>query len=169
MSANGHGRPLGIGVVGLGYWGPNLVRNLHDVADAEVRWICDLRSELLESVGRRYPAVERTQRFDELLTDPAVDAVAIATPVSTHYELASAAHDWTPSEAQLYPGDAAGGVLLAEVEEWNPPVPMGIVLSKLDRAGGARADFETGIVRITANEYETALAAAAGRASSTGS
>jgi hypothetical protein len=83
-------------------------------------------------------------------------------------ELASAAHDWTPSEAQVYPGDSAGGVLLAEVEEWNPPVAMSAVLSKLDPAGGARADFETGILRITANEYETALEAAAGRATSTG-
>jgi hypothetical protein len=81
-------------------------------------------------------------------------------------ELASAVHDWTPPERQVYPGDAAGGVLLADVEQWKPPVLMSIVLSKLDRAGGARADFETGIVRITANEYETALAAAAGRATS---
>jgi len=81
-------------------------------------------------------------------------------------ELASAVHDWTPSEA-VYPGDSPGGVLLAQVEEWDPPVPMSTVLSQIDPAENARADFEAGVVRITANEYETALAVA-GRATSTG-
>jgi hypothetical protein len=83
-------------------------------------------------------------------------------------ELASAVHDWTPSEAQVYPGDSPGGVLLARVKEWDPPVPMSTVLSQIDPAENARADFETGVVRITASEYETALAVAAGRATSTG-
>jgi hypothetical protein len=84
-----------------------------------------------------------------------------------HAELASAVHDWTPSEAQVYPSDSPGGVLLARVEEWDPPVPMNAVLSQIDRSEGARADFETGVVRITASEFETALAVAAGRALST--
>ena len=83
-------------------------------------------------------------------------------------EVASAVHDWTPSEAQVYPGDSPSGVLLAPVEEWNPPVPMSAVLAQIDRSAGARADFERGVVRITADEYETALAVAAGRATSTG-
>jgi hypothetical protein len=77
-------------------------------------------------------------------------------------ELASAVHDWTPSEAQDYPGDSPSGVLLAQVEEWDPPVPMKTVLSQLDPAENAKADFQAGVVRITANEYETALAVAAG-------
>jgi hypothetical protein len=83
-------------------------------------------------------------------------------------ELASPIHDWTPSEAQVYPGDSRGGVLLAGVEEWDPPVPMDTVLSQIDPAENAKADFRAGVVRITANEYETALAVAAGRASSAG-
>jgi hypothetical protein len=83
-------------------------------------------------------------------------------------ELASAAHDWTPSEAQAYSGECAGGVLLAQVEEWDPPVPMSTVLSRIDPAENARADFEAGVVRITASEYEAALAVATGRAPSTG-
>jgi hypothetical protein len=83
-------------------------------------------------------------------------------------EVASAVHDWTPSEARVYPGDCAGGVLLAEVEEWDPPVPMSSVLSQIDPAEKAKADFQAGVVRITANEYETALAVAARRAPSTG-
>jgi hypothetical protein len=78
-------------------------------------------------------------------------------------ELASAAHEWTPSEAKVYPGDSPGGVLLARVEEWDPPVPMDIVLSQIDPAENAKADFAAGVVRITAGEYETALAVAAGR------
>lgn len=78
-------------------------------------------------------------------------------------ELASALHPWTPSEARVYPGDSRGGVLLAQVEEWNRPVPMSAVLAQMDPAEKAKADFETGVVRITATEYETALAVAAGR------
>jgi hypothetical protein len=81
-------------------------------------------------------------------------------------ELASAVEEWTPSEAQMYPGDSPRGVLLGELEEWDPPVPMDDVLSQIDRSQNARADFDTGVVRITANEYETAVAVAAGRASS---
>jgi predicted dehydrogenase len=82
---------VNIGVVGLGYWGPNLVRALHDVDDAKVEWICDLEPALLEKIGRRYPAVARTPDFDEVLGDDAVDAIAIATPVSTHFPLAKRA------------------------------------------------------------------------------
>ena len=85
-----------------------------------------------------------------------------------HAELASAVHAWTPSEARVYPGDFPVGVLLAEVEEWIPPVPMSTVLSQIDPAENAKADFQTGVVRITASEYETALAVAASRAPSSG-
>jgi hypothetical protein len=92
--------------------------------------------------------------------------VYLAAPERTFIaraELASAVHEWTPSEAQMYPGDSPGGVLLARVEKWDPPVPMSTVLSQIDRSAGARADFEAGVVRITADEYETALAVAAER------
>jgi hypothetical protein len=84
-----------------------------------------------------------------------------------HAELASAVRDWTPSEAQVYPDDPSSGVLLAHVEEWDPPVPMETVLSQIDLTENAKAYFQTGVVRITAGEYETALAVAAGRAPST--
>jgi hypothetical protein len=83
-------------------------------------------------------------------------------------ELASAAHDWTPSEAQAYPGDSPSGVLLGHVEEWDPPVPINSVLAQIDPAENAKADFEAGVVRVTAGEYETTIAVAAGRAPSTG-
>lgn len=78
-------------------------------------------------------------------------------------ELASAVHDWTTSEAQRCPGDSTRGVLLAQVQEWKPPVSMRTVLSRIAPSEQARADFQAGVVRITANEYETALAVATGR------
>jgi predicted dehydrogenase len=83
--------PVRIAVVGLGYWGPNLVRNLQDIPEAEVTWICDIDMDALEKVGRRNPSAVRTVDIGEILAAPEVDAVAIATPVSTHHSLASAA------------------------------------------------------------------------------
>lgn len=79
---------IGVGVVGYGYWGPNLVRNLADLPDAKLVAVCDLRTERLAAVETRYPGVRITDRFDELLRDPRIDAVAIATPVSHHFRLA---------------------------------------------------------------------------------
>jgi len=84
---------VNIAVVGLGYWGPNLVRAMHDVEEAEVSWICDLDVDALAKIGRRYPAVRRTTNLEEVLADDAVDAVAFATPVSTHFPLAQRAID----------------------------------------------------------------------------
>jgi predicted dehydrogenase len=83
--------PARVGVVGLGYWGPNIIRNLNELEQAEVRWICDLDQARLDLLTRRYPAVRSTRSFDDLLADPELDAVAIATPVSSHHSLALAA------------------------------------------------------------------------------
>jgi predicted dehydrogenase len=81
--------PLRIGVVGLGYWGPNLARNISELADAEVAWLCDSRTERLEQIGRRYPGAAVTARVEDVLHDDELDAVVIATPVGTHFELAA--------------------------------------------------------------------------------
>jgi predicted dehydrogenase len=83
--------PVRTGVVGLGYWGPNLVRNLNEHPEAELVWVCDLRQEALEVINRRYPAVGTTQSYERLLADPELEAVVLATPVSTHHPLAVAA------------------------------------------------------------------------------
>jgi predicted dehydrogenase len=80
-----------VAVVGLGYWGPNLVRVLYELPDAELVGVCDLDQERLERIGRRYPDVRRTTSYEELLEDPVVDAVAIVTAVGTHFRLARAA------------------------------------------------------------------------------
>jgi predicted dehydrogenase len=79
---------VGVAVVGLGYWGPNLLRVLGDNVDVSVRWICDLEPERLGKYRRRHPGARATTRIERVLADPAVDAVIIATPVDTHYNLA---------------------------------------------------------------------------------
>ena len=78
-----------VGVAGLGYWGPNLARNFDDLA--ELTWVADLSPELQEKFAARYPNARVTGDFDDLLRDDALDAVVIATPVPTHYELAKKA------------------------------------------------------------------------------
>jgi predicted dehydrogenase len=83
--------PVRTAVVGAGYWGPNLVRNLFEHPDADLITVCDLRRDRLELVRNRYPDVGRTTRFESVLNDSRVEAIVIATPVSTHYELAAAA------------------------------------------------------------------------------
>jgi predicted dehydrogenase len=83
--------PVRVAVVGLGYWGPNLARNLQECAQAELAALCDLSSERLALHGRRYPAAAHYQCLDSLLAEPDIEAVAIATPVGTHHRIASAA------------------------------------------------------------------------------
>ncbi len=80
-----------VGLVGLGYWGPNLLRVIADSPNVELRTICDLDGDRLERFGRRHPTAATTHFFDDLLQDPEIDAVFIATPISTHYDLASRA------------------------------------------------------------------------------
>ncbi|MGN6170238.1 MAG: Gfo/Idh/MocA family protein [Solirubrobacteraceae bacterium] len=77
-----------LAVVGLGYWGPNLVRVLAERTDVQVRWICDLDPGRLAVIARRYPAIGVTGELDVVLADPEVEAVLLATPVFTHHALA---------------------------------------------------------------------------------
>jgi predicted dehydrogenase len=82
---------ISVGVAGLGYWGPNLVRNFHGSARTDLRWLCDIDAGRLQSVGARYTSVRQSTEFEEMLADDSLDAVAIATPVHTHAVLAAAA------------------------------------------------------------------------------
>ncbi len=84
-------RKVNLGVVGLGYWGPNLVRNFNEVANCAVVIACDLKQERLNQIKRRYPFIETTTRYENLVSRSDIDAIAIATPVFTHYELAKKA------------------------------------------------------------------------------
>ena len=80
-----------VGVIGYGYWGPNLVRNFTEAPGGRVGFVTDTRAERLSHVTSRYPAAKVSTDYRDLLADPSVDAVAIATPVSTHFDLAMAA------------------------------------------------------------------------------
>ncbi len=82
---------LRVAVVGLGYWGPNLIRNLHELPEVAELWACDLRTDRLEPVTRRFPATRVTSSYETVLAEESIDAVLIATPISTHHKLASAA------------------------------------------------------------------------------
>lgn len=77
-----------IGLVGYGYWGPNLARNIVEVPGCRLGGVCDARPERLALAERRFPGVRTTTNAQDLLADPAIDAIAIATPVSTHFVLA---------------------------------------------------------------------------------
>lgn len=117
-----------IAVVGYGYWGPNLVRNLAETPGATVVAVADLEPERLAIAARRHPAVRTTSDWTELLADPGIDAIAIATPVSSHFALGMAVlragkHLWiekpmteTPAQARELVDEAArtGRVLLVD-------------------------------------------------------
>jgi predicted dehydrogenase len=77
-----------VGVVGLGYWGPNLARNLAAIDGCELRWLCDPREEARARVARLFPEARATGELEELLADEELAAVVLATPVPTHAELA---------------------------------------------------------------------------------
>jgi predicted dehydrogenase len=108
-----------IGVAGLGYWGPNLARNFDDLA--ELTWLCDMADESRERFAQRYPGARVTGDFDDLLADPELDAVVIATPVPTHFELARRALE-------------AGKHVLVE----KPPATRGAEMDELVRLSSER-------------------------------
>jgi predicted dehydrogenase len=81
----------GVGVIGYGYWGPNLVRNFMSDTGWRVISVCDRSESRLAEVGRLYPTITTTRNPEDLFRNPAIDAIAIATPVATHSELAMAA------------------------------------------------------------------------------
>ncbi|MGW8181107.1 MAG: Gfo/Idh/MocA family protein, partial [bacterium] len=82
---------LNIGVIGYGYWGPNIVRNFNSIDDAKVVAVCDRSADVLKKVKKLYPAIETFSECEEITKSDAIDAVAVVTPVSTHYGLAKAA------------------------------------------------------------------------------
>jgi predicted dehydrogenase len=108
-----------VGVVGLNYWGPNLVRNFDALAD--LTWVCDLDPEHLRPTAARYPNAKATERYDDLLSDDSLDAIVIATPVPTHFELAKQAL-------------AAGKHVFVE----KPPAMHAVEMDELVRIAGER-------------------------------
>lgn len=78
---------VNIGIIGLGYWGPNLLRNFFEIDRVKVTSVCDLNKNRLSKIKSLYPGIQITVNSREITSDPEIDAVIIATPVSTHYEL----------------------------------------------------------------------------------
>jgi len=84
-------RGVSVGVVGLGYWGPNLARNFHQLPDCDLRALCDLDSNRLKNLTHLYPAATSHTSYTEMLANEELDAIAIATPVPHHFRIAKAA------------------------------------------------------------------------------
>ena len=82
---------VNLGLIGYGYWGPNLVRNFYSVNGCNVRMVVDARQERLNLVSKNYPAIQCSTNADDILHNPEIDAVVIATPVFAHYTLAKRA------------------------------------------------------------------------------
>jgi predicted dehydrogenase len=129
--------PLGVALVGCGYWGPNLLRNYMELPDARLMWVCDLRADQLAKVTARFPGIKVTRDYADVLADDAVDAVLVATPISTHHAVARAAleagkHVFVEKPMTSDPGDArdlvdlaaAGGLTLmvGHTFVFSPPV-----------------------------------------------
>jgi predicted dehydrogenase len=80
-----------VGIIGCGYWGPNLVRTFSEIEDVRLAWVSDIRPERLSYIAQRYPKIGGTRDAAVVISDPTIDAVVIATPPQTHYELAMSA------------------------------------------------------------------------------
>jgi hypothetical protein len=112
--------------------------------------------------------VGRNERHRDALAPGDLALIYLSAPKAEFIgraELATAVHEWSPSEAAAYPGHSASGVLLAHVDEWNPTVPMNAVVQRIDPTGSnplvqanAAVGFRTDVVLITSDEYENALA-----------
>lgn len=110
---------LTVALIGHGYWGPNLLRNYMELPGAAVKLVCDQRQDALDRARIRYPALRVTTDLDEVLGDDEIDAVLIATPISTHFPLAKAAlragkHVFVEKPMTAAPADAVELVELAD-------------------------------------------------------
>ncbi len=82
---------LNVAVIGLGHWGPNLARNFNVLPGVHLHTLCDMDADRLQRIGANYPSARKTDDYESILSDPEIDAVVLATPVHTHFKLASAA------------------------------------------------------------------------------
>jgi predicted dehydrogenase len=115
-------RPLRVGLVGLGYWGPNLLRGLLEQPGVDVSYICDVDEDRLAIAARRCNGARPTSRYEDLLGDGSLDAVVIATPVFSHFDLAARALNagkHTFVEKPLAPSAAEAAELIELAEEGN--------------------------------------------------
>lgn len=128
---------VSIGVLGLGYWGPNLARNFAALEGAEVTWLCDGSPAALERQRAAHPAARQTADFADLLADEALDAVVIAAPVPQHAELTLAAIE-------------AGKHVFVEK-------PLGATLEEAERVAAAAAESDRVVMVGHLLEYHPAV------------
>lgn len=119
---------INVGVVGAGYWGPNLIRNFVQIEDAKLKYVCDLDEGRLKKIKSLYPAVETTTKYDDLLNDKELDAVVLATNPSTHFPLGMKAlkagkHLFVEKPLTLKSEDAKE--LIAEAEKQKKTLMVG--------------------------------------------
>jgi predicted dehydrogenase len=176
--------PVRVGVVGLGYWGPNLARNLDAIAGCELAWLCDSDEEKRERLGRSFPNAQRTAELADLLADETLDAVVLATPVSTHAKLAIAvaqagkhcfvekplATNAADAEAAVAAAEQAGKLLMVgHLLEYHPAVgrlkqlidedelgPLFYLYGNRQNLGQLRAD-ENALWSLGAHDVSVAL------------
>jgi predicted dehydrogenase len=144
-------RPVRVGVVGLGYWGPNLARNFAAIPGCELAWLCDASSERRERLESSFPAARSTGELADLLADEQLDAVVLATPVPTHAELAVAvaeagkhcfvekplATTAADAERAVAAADRAGKILMVgHLLEYHPAVTRLKALIDSEELGG---------------------------------
>ncbi len=145
--------PVRVGVVGLGYWGPNLARNFAAIPGCELAWLCDASADARGKLERSFPAARSTPNLADLLSDPSLDAIVLATPVPTHAELAVAVaqagkHCFVEKPLATTAADAERAVAAAEqadrllmighLLEYHPAVTRLKQLVDADELGGLR-------------------------------
>ena len=126
-----------VGVIGAGYWGPNIVRNLYEAPGADAVAVADLSQDRLDAIAKRFPALRVTTDYRELIGDPSIDAICVVTPVGTHRKLAEEAfaagkhvfvekplaHTVSDAEAIVRAGERAGKTLMVgHTFVYNPAV-----------------------------------------------
>jgi len=114
--------PLNVAIIGAGYWGKNLVRNFATAESCRLRWVCDLNDSVLKLHQRNFPFIQTTKDVETVLTDETVQAVAIATPVATHFDIAAQAlkaggHVYVEKPLTLRSTDARALIDLAEEKQ----------------------------------------------------
>jgi len=181
---SGEQKPIRVGVAGLGYWGPNLARNLDAIPGCELRWLCDPAGQARARLARAYPGARVTGEPEELLADPELDAVVLATPVPTHSWLAIQALEAgkhcfvekplatssADAEAAVAAAEGAGKVLMVgHLLEYHPAVvrlkelmedqrlgPLYYVYGKRLNLGQLRAD-ENALWSLGAHDVSVVL------------
>jgi predicted dehydrogenase len=143
--------PVRVGIVGLGYWGPNLARNLAAIPGCELAWLCDASADARDRLRQSFPGARATPDMAELLDDPTLDAIVLATPVPTHAELAVAvaeagkhcfvekplATNAVDAERAVAAAAAAGKILMVgHLLEYHPAVVRLKELIDNDELGG---------------------------------